>query len=356
MSVFEPVISDKENPLVTILVYNYNYGRYLEECLESLVAQTYKNIEINFSDNASTDDSWEIALKFANKYPGYMTLTKNRKNFGSDANFNNCFINKRGKYFINMCSDDVLLPSFVERCVSVLESDSEIGYVMTHREIIDADSNCKEEPSFYNQSCVISGHEQAAVYMVAAVNPSVSQIMYSSKHIIGKTATGGFASRWYGTRMLDFNICTEYSMAYIKEPLMQHRLHGLNDSLVAADGLLEVIGAYVLHLQFADIAEPLGMVKVVERLPASIEKLSKLCLRYCIRGLLKDNFINAKKYFHLSLVLNENIDKEDDFQKLQSYFLAEDSKKGEILKALNQSHGLITRTVSYDPPEGSLPL
>jgi len=356
MSVFEPVISDKENPLVSILVYNYNYGRYLEECLESLVAQTYKNIEINFSDNASTDDSWEVALKFANKYPGHMTLTKNRKNFGSDANFNNCLVNKRGKYFINMCSDDVLLPGFIERCVNVLESDSEIGYVMVHRDIIDAESNREEEPPFYNQSCVIPGHEQAAVYMVAAVNPSVSQIMYSSKHIIGKTATGGFASRWYGTRILDFNLCSEYSMAYIKEPLMQHRLHGLNDSLVAADGLLEVIGAYVLHLQFAEIAEPLGMDKVVKRLPASIEKLSKLCLRYCIRSLLKGNPSNAKKYFHLSLVLNENIENDDDFLKLQSYWLADEGERSQVLKSLNEADGLITRTVSYDPPEGSIPL
>jgi len=356
LPVFEPVLNDKENPLVSILVYNYNYGRYLEECLESLVAQTYKNIEINFSDNASTDDSWEVALKFSNKYPGYIALTRNRKNFGSDANFRNCAVNRRGKYFINMCSDDVLLPGFVERCVNVLESDSEIGYVMVHREIIDADSNRQEEPPFYNQSCVVPGHEQAAVYMMAAVNPSVSQIMYSTQHTIGKSATGGFASRWYGTRMLDFNLCIEYSMAYIKEPLMQHRLHGLNDSLVAADGLLEVIGAYVLHLQFADKAEPLGMVKVIERLPASIEKLSKLCLRYCIRSLVKDNLVNAKKYFHLSLVLNENIDKEDDFQKLQSYWVASEGARSEILKSLNEADGLITRIVSYAPPEGSIPL
>jgi len=126
--------------------------------------------------------------------------------------------------------------------------------------------------------------------------------------------------------------------------------------LVAADGLLEVIGAYVLHLQFAEIAEPLGMDKVVKRLPASIEKLSKLCLRYCIRSLLKGNPSNAKKYFHLSLVLNENIENDDDFLKLQSYWLADEGERSQVLKSLNEADGLITRTVSYDPPEGSIPL
>ena len=48
-------------PLVTICIPNYNYGRYLRTCLESILKQTYANLEVHFSDNASTDDSYEIA-------------------------------------------------------------------------------------------------------------------------------------------------------------------------------------------------------------------------------------------------------------------------------------------------------
>ena len=56
-------------PLVSLLVYNFNYGRYLAECFDSMLAQSYSNIEIIFSDNASTDQSWEIACAYAKKHP-----------------------------------------------------------------------------------------------------------------------------------------------------------------------------------------------------------------------------------------------------------------------------------------------
>lgn len=47
----------KEQPLVSILIPNYNYARYLRHCIDSVVKQTYDNIEIIIQDNASTDDS-----------------------------------------------------------------------------------------------------------------------------------------------------------------------------------------------------------------------------------------------------------------------------------------------------------
>jgi len=124
-------------PLVSLCIFNYNYGRYLRDCLEGVFSQTYDNIEVCFSDNASTDDSWDIALEYAKKHPGKMHITRNRKNFGSDVNFANCFTHVRGKYFVELCSDDALMPDFVKRCVDVLEAHPEAGYAMVHRTIID---------------------------------------------------------------------------------------------------------------------------------------------------------------------------------------------------------------------------
>jgi glycosyltransferase involved in cell wall biosynthesis len=350
---FEPRIYDIDTPLVSVLVYNYNYGRYLEECLESIAAQTYNNIEVIFSDNASTDHSWEIALAFVKKYPGLMTITRNRKNLGVDANFRNCFLNLRGKYFINMCSDDVLTPQYIEKCVKVMESNTRLGYVMVHRAILDKDGNRLEEAPFYNQSCTIEGADKAAVYMMAAVNPSVSQIMYDVKKTADKTATGSLVSRWYGTRILDFNLCTEYQMAYINEPLMLHRIHGENDSLSAADNLLEVIGPYVLHHQFADTAANFNMQKVVERLPASIDKLAKLSLRYCVRGILKNDLVLARKYYFLALAMSDSIESDPVFVQLSRYWQGSEQEKAKILQELNSTDDLVTRAVSYDPPANS---
>jgi len=351
----KPMLGDMTNPLVSVLVHNYNYGRYLRQCLESIFAQTYDNIEICFSDNASTDNSWDIALEFAKKYPGVMTATRNRKNSGSDANFQNCLQNAKGKYFVGLCSDDVLMPDFVAKCVHALERHPNAGYAMVHRTIIDEHGRQTVEPPFYNQSCVIPGKEQAAVYMMATVNPSVSQIMYNRAMISGKRARGSVAYRWFGMRILDFNMCCVYDIAYINEPLLLHRMHPHNDTSTVAGNLVEAFGQFVLLHQFADIASHHDrMEKAIGRLPQALEKLGKLCLRYCARALCANDARCALRYFHLALAIMPEITEEPTFQQLQAYWTADTSSKAEIVEGLKATANLISRTVSYDPPPGSI--
>ena len=110
----------KERPLVSILIYNYNYGQYLRHCFDSAVNQTYQNTEILFSDNNSNDDSWEIALEYNKKYSGNFFICKNRDNFGTDANLHNIKVNLNGEYFVVLCSDDALEPTFIEKTMESL--------------------------------------------------------------------------------------------------------------------------------------------------------------------------------------------------------------------------------------------
>ena len=77
----------QHTPLVSVIIHNYNYGDFLEQCLQSVVDQTYKNIEVLFSDNASNDKSWEIALSFSEKYPDTFSVSRHRRNQGRLANF-----------------------------------------------------------------------------------------------------------------------------------------------------------------------------------------------------------------------------------------------------------------------------
>ncbi len=59
-----PDATDTQNPLVSVLIFNFNYGRFLRECFDSVLRQTYPNLEVCFSDNASSDDSWLIATEY----------------------------------------------------------------------------------------------------------------------------------------------------------------------------------------------------------------------------------------------------------------------------------------------------
>jgi glycosyltransferase involved in cell wall biosynthesis len=342
--------------LVSILCYNYNYGRYLRQCLESIFAQTYENIELCFSDNASTDESWGIALEFARKYPGKMHITRNRKNFGVDDNFANCRRNMQGKYYINFCSDDVLYPEYVERCVSVLEMHPNAGLALVNRAIIDEHGGRHEEPPFYNQSCIIPGEEQAAVYMMAGINPSVSQIMYRQAIVDSRTATGGLVTRYYGTRFLDFNVSIDFDIAYLKEPLLMHRLHGQSDTNQADTSLLPVIGMYVLNHQFADIASVRNLTKVTDRLPQSVEKLARLAIRYSVRSLLVKDEHTARRYFYLAMAMHPRIADDPTWKQLQEYWTGEPALKANSLEQLRTSDNLTARSISYDPPPRSIPI
>lgn len=346
-----------DGPLVCVRIINFNYGRYLRQCLDSVFAQTYKNIEICFSDNASTDDSWNIALEYADQYPGRITITRNRLNFGPSVNRVNCDLNRRGKYVMTLCSDDALCPTFVERCVAVLESHSEAGFVMVHREIMDGAGRLTSEPPFYDRSCLIRGEEQAAVYMMSSVNPCISQILYHMDRAENKHMAGNLNDRWFGDRIADFYMCCEYPIVYLKDPLLLNRVHSQSDGAHMYSNLLQCMAEYVLLHQLADIARNYEyMGKVQERLPKGIEKLGRLCLRYCLRCLIAGDETSAYRYFHLAIAIFPGICSDGAYCEFSEYWEAGPADREKRLKELVSKANLEKRTVSYPPPPGSIPV
>lgn len=351
-----PRLHDTQQPLVSILIFNYNYGRYLAECLDSVLNQSYDNVEICFSDNCSTDDSWEIVLEYTKKYPHVFTVTCNRENFGVYANFRNCLTNVRGHYFVQLCSDDYLHPDYVRNCVEALEENPSAAFVIANRTIVNEHGELIEEPPFYDTSCIIPGEEQAAVYMMAGVNPSVSQVMYRHACWRGINTERLLASRWYAQRIHDFALACEYDILFLTDALLYHRLHLANDSFSAASNLMEIMGPYVMQHQFADTGAHRQMEKVVDRLPESIHKLGMLCLRYAARSILENKLRDATRYFHLAIAMDPDIRKEPEFRLLDQYWNADNDTQTRIIAELRGKSNFVTRAVSYPPPPGSHPL
>jgi|WetSurMetagenome_2_1015567.scaffolds.fasta_scaffold00092_28 glycosyltransferase involved in cell wall biosynthesis len=347
---------DASVPLVSVFIFNYNYGQYLRQCFDSVFSQTYENIEVLFSDNDSTDNSWDIAVEYAAKHPEKMTIMRNRRNLGPQSNSSNCYRTAKGKYFVLLCSDDAFMPEFIEQCVRALENNKTAKFALAHRHVIDQNGNITPEPSFYNQSCIIKGSEQAAVYMMAAVNPSISQVMYNWRLATAHTLTRGLVERWLSYRILDFNLCFKSDLAYIKEPLVLHRMHQSSETSSIDNTLVQVLAQFIFLQQCAEIAATNGFDKAAARLPQAVDKLGLLCLRYCVIMLGENNEVVAHKYFHLAQALTPDVIKDKNYMRLEQYWQAEVQEKAEILKAMKDSQGLVTRSISYDPPEGSAPI
>ena len=108
------------NPKVSIIIPVYNTEKYLEQCLESIINQTYKNIEIICVDDGSTDDSSAILHNFQQKDSRIKVYTQ--KNNGTGVCRNKGIMYSTGEYIMFVDSDDWLNLSAIEKVVDIFVS------------------------------------------------------------------------------------------------------------------------------------------------------------------------------------------------------------------------------------------
>jgi glycosyltransferase involved in cell wall biosynthesis len=103
----------KINKFVTITVNLYNYGRFIEDCIQSILNQTYENFELIVVDDCSTDDSYDRAKKFENKDNRVKVIRLN-KNSGVGCAKNEGIIRSKGDYIVTLDADDVMTKKSLE--------------------------------------------------------------------------------------------------------------------------------------------------------------------------------------------------------------------------------------------------
>src|SRR5262245_34908562 len=112
-------------PRVSIGLPVYNGQQFLEETLNSILAQTYTDFELIISDNASTDRTSEIARAYVAK-DARVRYHRNENNLGVAGNYNGVFSLASGEYFKWAPADDTCLPNYLARCVEILDLDSTV--------------------------------------------------------------------------------------------------------------------------------------------------------------------------------------------------------------------------------------
>ena len=112
----------ESGPKVSIGLPTYNGARYLAAAMKSILNQTYRNLELILSDNASTDATGEICRQFASR-DSRIVYCRQDHNIGQGPNHNFCVGRASGEYFRWAADDDLLEPEFLARCVAALESD-----------------------------------------------------------------------------------------------------------------------------------------------------------------------------------------------------------------------------------------
>jgi glycosyltransferase involved in cell wall biosynthesis len=94
------------SPLLSVIVANYNNATYVRDCLDSILGQTYKNVEIIVSDDASIDNSPEIIREYETKYPGVVKGIFSAVNRGVAITRHEAILQAKGEYITSLDSDD----------------------------------------------------------------------------------------------------------------------------------------------------------------------------------------------------------------------------------------------------------
>lgn len=160
-----------EKELVSVIIACYNAEKYIDECIESLLAQTYQNIEIVICDDASTDNSYQL-LKEWQKKDTRIRLIQNSQNMHSAASRNACLDIAKGKYILIQDIDDVSVPNRLEILLNNLVANN-VDFVSSSMATIDDNGNVdfqkllkhKKFPTKYDFLWGISFNHPATLFL-----------------------------------------------------------------------------------------------------------------------------------------------------------------------------------------------
>jgi GT2 family glycosyltransferase len=112
-------------PLVSICVVTWNHAEYIEDCIQSILAQAYQHTELILVDNASRDETSKILAR----HEHHGTVVFNAENRGYCGGNNQAISMSRGEFVLLVNPDVVLKPDYLENAVSAIRQNSKIGTV-----------------------------------------------------------------------------------------------------------------------------------------------------------------------------------------------------------------------------------
>lgn len=135
-----------DHPLVTIICLCYNQAAFVATAIDSVLQQSYQNIELIIVDDASSDESQSVIAALANDQSPKIKTIFRTSNGGNCVAFNSGLSISRGKYIIDLAADDILMKERVAEGVRVLEALPE-GYGIHYCDVIEIDPSGVEQLS-----------------------------------------------------------------------------------------------------------------------------------------------------------------------------------------------------------------
>lgn len=118
-----------ENPLVSVLLLSMNHELFIERCIKSLKHQTYRNIEIIYLDNASSDNTFEVGKRALEQSGISYKIFSNKESNGISKNVNFLYQHSSGEFIAPLSTDDWLTPDSIEEKIKYCRRHPEYGMI-----------------------------------------------------------------------------------------------------------------------------------------------------------------------------------------------------------------------------------
>lgn len=217
--------------LVSVIVASYNHAKFLEQRMDSLICQTYQDIEIIVIDDCSHDNSLEVLRKYES-HPKVKLIIRD-KNGGWVAVSNQGAEMSVGEFVIFANCDDACDPRMIERLVDAMHANPSAGISYCRSLMIDEDNKLLgddflgREKAFRTKcyhDVLLTQKEMSRFLLHSCVIPNLSAALFRRECYIsagGLTSAYRVCSDWD----LFFRVVVRYDVAYIAEPLNEFRQH-----------------------------------------------------------------------------------------------------------------------------------
>jgi glycosyltransferase involved in cell wall biosynthesis len=271
-------LGTKANPTVSFVVLCYKLAHLLPECVNSILSQSYCNIELVIMDDCSPDNTEEVARAFQDPRVRYV---RNEKNLGVLRNENEGVRLSRGKYVWIISADDYLRkPYIVQRYVELMENHPRVGYVICSGVGVrdGRETGVLPHSKYRDQDAIVPGHvflkKLLHLNVVLAPSAMARRECYEKITLYPLHATFGekkvdmvWASDWY----VWCAFALSFDVAYFAEPMVCYREHDLSiTSMITKRETIDQCAA-------ADIAVPWMIRRKADE--AGLTDISLECMR-----------------------------------------------------------------------------
>jgi glycosyltransferase involved in cell wall biosynthesis len=221
-----------DRPLVSVLISNYNYGQYLIEAIESVLGQTYSNLELIICDDGSTDDSPSILQRYQAMDSRIKVVRQ--PNGGQSHALNSAFRECTGEIICLLDADDVFLPNKLGLVVGALIAAPGSGFVANRMLLVDHSRRpLAQIPSLYELPSGWRGGfpDRNGPRIVPGLPPTSGLSLHRS---VAQTLFPLPAElRAYSDTSIQAIAPLITSIVSISVPLSEYRVHGVNVAAVS---------------------------------------------------------------------------------------------------------------------------